>query len=224
MLSMLLAISGAARAGEWFEGPLAYWEVPYGLPPRQPPVPPQEEEAPAPEGEQGPAFDWADYRDPRTEVFWREGEHVPPAPLLEVIRAPTPDNIAQYRQWTARKLEVAAWVSSLLAEPPPAPVSWEGVTVVYFYASGCGVCAKNTPEVLALDALGADVMPVHLDRPSPAYPSSTPWSDEMGQLVEVTGTPTWVLIADGQRHVVRGYAPMQRLETELRTIREGRDR
>lgn len=215
MLSTLLATS--AVAGEWFEAPLTFWGEPYGIT-SQAPAPAAE----APTTSEAPeAFDWADYADPRTPTFWKEGDHVPPAPLLELIRNPSSDNVQRYREWTAKKLEVAALVSKLVAEEPAPPVSWRGVQVVYFYASSCGYCAKSTPTVLALAELGADVMPVHLDRPSPAYPSSTPWSDEMASQVEVFGTPTWVLVTGGQRRTVRGYATVERLESELRALLGG---
>jgi hypothetical protein len=219
----LATAEAGSGAGAWFSRPLDYWGgAPYGAPLAEP------SSAPAPTGEapsapeEAAAFDWADYADPRTEQFWKDGDHVPPAPLLEVIRSPTPENVARYRAWTSQQLEVAAWVSELLAAPDAAPpVSWSGVQVVYFYASACGYCRKNTPEVLELMTLGADVMPVHLDRPSPAYPSSTLWSAEMGSLVEVEGTPTWVLVAEGKRRVVRGYATVERLEKELRALLGG---
>ena len=226
MLAMLLATS--AGAGDWFPAPLDYWGGdPYGQPLVEEAEPaPVRTTAASPEASPataGPtAFDWSDYQDPRTALFWKDGDHVPPAPLLEVIRDPSPQNVERYRTWTSKQLEVAAWVSELLATADtPAPVSWAGVQVVYFYAAGCGYCQKNTPDVLALMERGADVMPVHLDRPSPAYPRSTPWSSEMGSLVAVEGTPTWVLVVEGRRRVVRGYATVDRLETELRALLEG---
>jgi thiol-disulfide isomerase/thioredoxin len=226
---LLTLLATKALGGEWFGSPLDYWGgSPYGT---SPPPPAQ---VSAPDSPQAPRsapqaasaterpFDWSDYTDPTQPEFWREGDHTPPAPLLELIRDPSPENIERYRAWTSQKLEVSAQVSALLAQAEqPAQVSWDGVQVVYFYARGCGYCQQNTPHVLELQELGADVMPVHLDSPSPALPTSTPWTEEMGQLVAVQGTPTWVLVEDGQRRVVRGFATVQRLEDELRALREG---
>ena len=236
MLATLLATS--AWAGEWFGEPLDYWRGnPYGQPMAAANTPVVDETTAAPEVQPRTApstsaapaepvpLDWSAYSDPRTAEFWRDGDHVPPAPLLELIREPSPENVARYRAWTKKQLEVAGFVSHLLAEAEaPPPVSWVGVQVVYFYASSCGYCQKNAPDVLALMRLGADVMPVHLDRPSVVYPRSTPWTAEMGTIVAVQGTPTWVLSAEGRRRVVRGYATVDRLETELRALLAGEER
>lgn len=208
-------LASVALAGDWFSTPLAYWEnSPYGA---------SEEggdEGEEPKEASEERFDWSDYADPASATFWREGQHVPPAPLLELIREPSQENIERYRQWTQQKLEVSAWVSGLLAQTP-SEVSWEGVKVVYFYASSCGYCKENTPHVLELVKRGADVMPVHLDLPSPAYPNSTPFTPEMGEFVVLHGTPTWVLVAQGRRRTVHGFADVDRLQAELRVLLEG---
>jgi len=161
--------------------------------------------------------DWDALLDPTNEAFWREGNHVPPAQLMAVVQDPSPENVERYRAWQRKKLEVTGWVSQLVAEPDLRPaIDWSGVTVVYFYAMGCSVCARNAPVVDELMELGADVMPVHLDRPSPRWPSSTPWQAEMAAGVDLVGTPTWVLVKDGERVTVRGMASRERLEGELR--------
>jgi thiol-disulfide isomerase/thioredoxin len=226
LLTLLATSARAGGAGGWFTAPLDYWGgSPYGASPPPPAPAAAAEGGPAPLPPQAPseqAFDWADYTDPTEPEFWREGEYTPPLPLLELIRDPSPQNLERYRQWNDKKLEVSAFVSQLLLEAEaPEPVLWDGVQVVYFYASGCSYCQRNTPVVLELMEKGADVMPVHLDRPSPAYPSSTPWTDEMGGLVTLTGTPTWVLVEKGQRRTVPGFATWERLESELRALREG---
>ena len=210
-------LADVAFAGEWFPSPLAYWEgSPYGAVED----PPGDEVSEAAREEESNEFRWSDYEDPRTASFWREGEHVPPAPLLELIREPSQENLERYRRWSQQKLEVSSWLAQLLAEDPPALVSWEGVQVVYFYASACSYCQKNTPVVLELMREGADVMPVHLDVPSPAYARSTPFTPEMGELVALRGTPTWVLVANGHRRTVHGFSDMERLRSELAALLE----
>ena len=161
--------------------------------------------------------DWDALLDPTNEAFWREGDHVPPAQLMAVVQDPSAENVERYRAWQRKKLEVTGWVSQLVAEPDVRPaIDWSRVTVVYFYAMGCSVCARNAPVVDELMELGAEVMPVHLDRPSPRWPSSTPWQAEMAAGVDLVGTPTWVLVKDGERVTVRGLASRERLEGELR--------
>ena len=219
MLWMLLA-TDLALGGTWFEGVLDYWGgKPYGPPATVAAEAPLEAEGAERDRVEPPSneVDWDVLLDPTSEAFWREGDHVPPPAMMALIRDPTPENVARYRAWELKKMEATGRIAQLLvdAEKPP-PVDWRGVQVVYFYASSCGYCKKNAPVVRELLELGADVMPVHLDRPSPDYPTSTPWSPEMAQLVDVIGTPTWVLVVDGERKVVRGYADRERLERRFK--------
>ena len=221
-----------SSTGRWFGGGrLDYWGgKPYGAGPgmvtgelapwRDEAAEEDLEEAPTPAERieaRGAAPDWEALSDPKNVEFWREGDHVPPAQLMAIVRDPSPENVERYREWQRKKLEVSGWVAQLVAEPDRRPpVDWSSVTVVYFYAMECGVCARNAPVVDELMELGADVMPVHLDRPSPRWPTSTPWREEMAAGVKLVGTPTWVLVKDGNRVTVRGMASRERLEGELR--------
>lgn len=53
--------------------------------------------------QQQPKFDWAPYEDPRNDEFYRTGEHLPPKPLLEATKNPTPKNIARVARWIERR-------------------------------------------------------------------------------------------------------------------------
>ncbi len=216
MLWMLLGTELVAGAVPWFEQPLSYFDgVPYG-------VVLEVEEEEGDETPQGPSeapdFDWSDYEDPGSVEFWREGDFAPSAPMMALVRDPSPENAEKYRAWLAKKMEVTAQISALMVEPE-APVSWQDVTVVYFYALRCPHCKRNAPVVAELARRGATVLPVHLDAPSPALPGSVPLTEDMARQVQLVGTPTFVLSTGvGQRATVRGFADMGRLEAELRTL------
>ena len=52
-------------------------------------------------------FDWSRHLDPKNEEFFREGNHLPPAPLMEVMRDPTDENIKNWFAYIDKKNEIA---------------------------------------------------------------------------------------------------------------------
>ena len=207
-----LLVCSAAWGGDWFIGPIRYWDDD-GVPDEA-----VEAEDETPEDEVGETFDWSRFEDPANPAFWDDGgDYVPPAPMLELARHPTPENAERVRAWLKRKLEVSARVADLLAEPP-APVNWRDVDIVYFYASSCPHCRRNAPILFGLKQRGARVLPVHLDTPSSAFPRSVPFTADMARALPVTGTPTFVVVVGGRRTVVRGFSSVERLERAVRQM------
>lgn len=245
MLGLLAASS--ALAGTWFEAcAVDYWGpgtacVSAGRDaPEANPVP----EAPKDLMKKGPRdfdadpFDWRAYEDPGDPRFWDDGgEWVPPRPLREVLADPSAENIARYRVWVGRKLELAQMGQELVWGPPPthaarAPVEvaprlqprpelvpWDRLKVIYFYQASCGHCQASIPLVHELDARGVEVLTVHLDRPSPAHPDSVPYTRAMAELLQVEGTPTWVLELDGRQGVLRGRTTLAELAAGVEQLR-----
>lgn len=65
-------------------------------------------------------FNWDQYLNPKTnedlkEVF-REGDHVPPTPLLEVTNNPTDDNIKRWFQYIEKKNQLQERLNRKMAE------------------------------------------------------------------------------------------------------------
>lgn len=65
-------------------------------------------------------FDWQQYEDPLSPQFWDDGgNYVPPRPLRIVAANPTEENIAKYREWQRRKMEIITRVSHVLGTDVP---------------------------------------------------------------------------------------------------------
>ena len=48
-------------------------------------------------------FKWDNYLDENKDEFFREGDYLPPAPFLEVVRRPTAKNILLFEEWKKKK-------------------------------------------------------------------------------------------------------------------------
>ncbi len=49
------------------------------------------------------SFKWDNYLDEEKDEFFREGDYLPPAPFLEVVRRPTAKNILLFEEWKKKK-------------------------------------------------------------------------------------------------------------------------
>ena len=206
-----------AGAGEWFD----YWG-------EATPVEEVEPAKPAPQAVReydALPFDWAAYADPSDPRFWDDGgDYQPPRPLLELARNPTPENAARYREWMEAKAALSTELHSLIwGEAPQTKkvrpsVIWGQVRVIYVYSATCGHCKRSAPTVAALREIGARVVTMYTDAPSPEYPNSLPYEGAIAQALPVVGTPTWVLEVEGRRALVQGYAPIERLEEQIQTL------
>ncbi len=112
---LISAISLSASAQEFFEGTdLDYWNQ--GPRPMSMPLYKKSESKPRlsllPNGSvirqrDAGEFNWKDYEDPASDVFWDDGgEYVPPRPMRVAAANPTSENIARYLAWQKKKLAV----------------------------------------------------------------------------------------------------------------------
>lgn len=49
------------------------------------------------------SFNWKSQLDPETDEFFREGDYIPPAAFLEVMRRPTKENILMFEKWQEKR-------------------------------------------------------------------------------------------------------------------------
>lgn len=147
-------------------------------------------------------YDWEALTDPSNAAFW--GDDPLPAPLLALAKHPTPENQARVRQWMADRVRFASELSRLVvSQPPPTPpstVDWQTVHGWFVYSARCAACQQAAPVLAALGELGANIQPIHLDRPLPALADrSVAWSKALSEGLAAHGlglsvTPTWVLV------------------------------
>jgi hypothetical protein len=48
-------------------------------------------------------FQWKTFLNPEKDEFFKEGDYTPPAPFMEVMRRPTPENILLFEKWQQTK-------------------------------------------------------------------------------------------------------------------------
>lgn len=210
----------APSGGAWFATPMQFFDAPHR--------PPRAATRPA------STFPWSTYLDPDSDEYWRRPDGtLPPAPLIELARNPSPENQARVRAWLQGRLTAARRLSdffrgetaSAAAVPraEPAPVSWTGIEVDFVYARGCGYCARALPLVAALEARGARVRPLFLDQPLPAFadhPRSAAFASVAGELGTIAATPTFVLRQGPTQRVVEGLVTLEQLERVGATLGE----
>ncbi len=247
MLKMLVALtncavicllSSTAVAQEFFGGTdLDYWND--GLKPMAKPriVEPTETpkatnlaaQTPVPGGSvirqmDSKPFDWKNYEDPKSDVFWDEGgDYIPPRPFRVVAAEPTSENVAKLLQWMQKKMSLTKNLETTLkrqggsSEQKLLPskdisvekavaVSWKQMQIVYFYQSTCPHCQKSTPVVAELRRLGAQVIPVQLDwkTSQPLVDGSVKYDSALASAHPITGTPTWVISYRGVTEEIQG--------------------
>ena len=78
-----LNVGTSASAFEFFESGIDYWSKPEAV---RPATAPSSKSAVPPTSSQ---FDWNRQLDPKNDEFFREGDYVPPAPFLALVRNPS---------------------------------------------------------------------------------------------------------------------------------------
>lgn len=135
---------------------------------------------PKKEKEDPQKFNWDQYINPKTkddlkEVF-REGDHTPPTPLLEVAKNPTDQNIKNWFKTIETKNRIMAKVNKRLSEylkkktdltdtdrsfienrkkiATPKDIDFKRFRFRMYFESSCPHCKRMMPELLKLQDMG----------------------------------------------------------------------
>lgn len=170
-------------------------------------------------------FDWKDYDDPSSPVFFDEGgDFVPARPYRILAANPTAENIERVKKWEQRKIETTMMISSLLTESPQkqterklANFSWNKVGILYFYRTSCSACREQASIIKQLEQLGAQVSPVQLDFDSekPLHARSLNYDDNFKRNFEITVTPTFYVYANHKNATWQGYTPIDAFQAKV---------
>ena len=108
-------------------------------------------------------FDWEKYKDIENDEFFKEGNHIPPAPFMEVARRPTKKNIENWLEYINQKnavqrrflKEIRKYQASKELSPESksflvnqekllnfTPDDFKGVTVTTYFLTTCPACKK----------------------------------------------------------------------------------
>lgn len=140
LFAFCVATATAYADFEFFESPLDFWN-------EQKPTPKVEErsqnKAPTKEtavkeekqGDEGGLFPWEKYLDPKNKEFFKEGDHVPPEPFMELARNPTDYNLRMWFQYMDKKNELAERLQVKMKE--------------YVDKNGAGLAVPAKQELLA---------------------------------------------------------------------------
>ncbi|MBY0316362.1 MAG: thioredoxin family protein [Bdellovibrionales bacterium] len=135
----------------------------------------------APKAAESKSFEWNNHLDENKDEFFREGDYIPPAPFLEVVRRPTAKNILLFEKWKEKKNQllkrynekrVAVLGLKGLSVPSlePMKASSEGVyeklkeyQMVFYFDSKCPSCKGMYQVVNQLADNGVYIEAVRLD-------------------------------------------------------------
>ena len=204
ILCALLVFSAEAQGGIFKEG-IRFFEEPSAAPKAEP-----EKTTPAPKAK---PFSWSDQLDIEKDQFFKEGDYIPPAPLIEALRRPTKENIENFEKWQAmRNLLLERYEAARLqyvakngASIPRAPALAEVNTgdinkyrYLFYFESTCPHCHAMFQTINEMVRGGAYVEAIRIDKGEGEVRGlEIPWSfakpDELKKL-NVKAVPVLVAI------------------------------
>ncbi len=126
--------------------------------------------------ESAPRFDWQKFMNPANVEFFKEGDHVPPEPFMEVARNPTDENLKMWIGYVEKKNKVASHFQERMAdflkinnkpavakpEQLPRPLDVETTDTQrfqfrLFFDSSCPHCKNMFPTMKELRTAGFKV-------------------------------------------------------------------
>jgi len=115
LVPVLLSANASAENMTFFDSGIDYWSKPSPTPENasaaETPVKSQAKQA-----DERPTFDWQKVMDPKNDDFFREGDYMPPAALIEVARDPSDQNIRMWHAYIAKKNELTSRLNQRLHE------------------------------------------------------------------------------------------------------------
>ena len=235
--------ASAASAFSYFESEIDYWTSKQAASARQTSAGEEREQEakPAP-----PApFDWKKHTDPKNEEFFREGEYIPPAPFMELVRNPTDENIKHWFEFIGKKNELStrlnqriqeyvaqrgtglddkarAIVHAQSTEESASQPDYSRYRFRLYFHSGCPHCKHMMQSMTDLQARGYFVEIVQIDdniQAARGLPFPVRHADP-GEL-ESKGIKSWpvLLVGDLQKKVVYRINGYQTTANILSSIR-----
>lgn len=99
ILLILAFCSAWAEPFQYFDQTIDYWK-----------------EGKSAEASPPSTFNWKLYMNPESTEFFKEGEHVPPEPFMELVRNPSDENMKNWFAYIAKKNELATRLATRMKE------------------------------------------------------------------------------------------------------------
>ena len=226
MFILLFFFSSYSFSSEFsfFNGGINYWEKK------------KTEVQPATPKVKSQKFDWKAYKDPENDEFFREGNHMPPKPFLEVARRPTKENIKNWMEYIDKKNQIQRRFLAALrdyqskskltdeaqnylndksnrAQLTPAVNS--RVSITTYFLTTCPACKRMFETLKTLQQNGIYIEAVQLDKESPLkrpLPFSTRPADESeikAMKSSGLGVPYSIIRLDKKAKTLSGYQTVQ---------------
>jgi hypothetical protein len=122
-------------------------------------------------------FDWKSQMDIENDQFFREGDYIPPAPLLEALRRPTKENIVMFDKWNEARNQLleryeaarAKYVGGEKARIPStesakAPANLKKFRFAFYFDAACPHCHEMFETINQLAQRGIYVEAIRVDR------------------------------------------------------------
>lgn len=117
--ALLFAVAmhaSVAAAFSYFESKIDYWKTqPTESAPKKVTTEKREKED-KPSPATSPPFDWKTHTDPKNDDFFREGDYVPPAPFMELVRNPSDENIKNWFHYIGKRNELSQRLNERMQE------------------------------------------------------------------------------------------------------------
>ncbi len=129
-------------------------------------------------------FDWEKYKNVENDEFFKEGNHIPPKPFMEVARRPTESNIKNWLEYIQNKNDIQRrfltalrkYKSSMNLEPKaiqvleqketqllPVPLTQKKISVTTYFLTTCPACKRMFKTLEALQKKGVYVEAIQID-------------------------------------------------------------
>lgn len=206
------------------------------------------EKKPIPKPEQVPKvenkkFDWSKYLDPKNPEFFKEGEHTPPEPLMELARNPSDENIKLWfamvdsknklmgdlqKRLTAYSVrhspslgqEEKDLITDQQAKIEPSKLDFKRFRFRLYFESSCPHCRDMLKTMKDFQDMGYYVEAKQIDDRRPEFAIPFPIIHATKEELKAKNISSWpvLFVADTNKQLVyriNGYFPTQELLTTL---------
>lgn len=182
-------------------------------------------------------FDWDTYSNPENPEFFKEGNHVPPEPFMELARNPTDENIKNWMEMIETKNKLMKRLHSHMAdyikrngdklkpeeksvligktnEIPQVPADVNRFRFRLYFDSSCPHCERMMVTIKDLQGMGYYVEARQIDRRKPTYPIPVASTLASEQEVKARKIQSWpvLFVGDTAKQLVyriQGYQDTQ---------------
>ncbi|MGE0172449.1 MAG: TlpA family protein disulfide reductase [Oligoflexales bacterium] len=246
--TLLLLVSmqaSVATAFTYFESEIDYWRVKPTEGDGKTAKMGKGEKKDKPSSTVSPPFDWKKHTDPKNDEFFREGDYIPPAPFMELVRNPSDENMKNWFQYIGKRNELSQRLSQRMQEYVaqrgssldastriiaqaqsdeinPSQPDYSRYKFRLYFHSSCPHCKRMMQSMTELGSQGYFVEIVQIDNDRKAT-QGLPFpvrSADPGEL-ESKGIKSWpvLLVGDLQKKIVyriNGYQPTGKILNSIR--------